>query len=276
MLLRAGANVNALLSNKGTLLHEAISDYKRMGWQLPLLLAHGASTDSENDRGQTPLQLAINYHCIGGARALLESGVDVHMSHTGSQPLVMALREGNLELISTMLEHGADVHSKIFAGPRIRWTFALFIAVLMGHSRIVRLLVEEYSADEDATKVDRMGRGLLHHLACSLPGTLDDIVDILFGLKLVVNAEDNNGNTPLHDAARMGNIGVVKKLLEHGATPHAQNHRGKTPLDLAKAEGYGEVDLVKAERYREIIECLGGTYRKNWWRVKSTFAPSWV
>ncbi|KAH7071151.1 ankyrin repeat-containing domain protein [Paraphoma chrysanthemicola] len=228
MLLRAGANVNVLIPNNGTLLHEAISDHQRIEWHLPLLLAHGSSTDCKDARGRTPLDLAIESDCIDATRALLGSGADVH---------------GDCTEIASIPEHV--------------WTCALFMAVARGHGEVVRLLVEEYFADEDATKLSSLGRGLLHYLACSPPGTLDDTVDMLFGLRLEVNAEDNDRDTPLHVAAREGNSSIAKKLLEHGATTHPQNRKGETPLDLAKAR-----------RHREVVECLGGTYKKKWWRSK--------
>jgi ankyrin repeat protein len=48
-----------------------------------------------------------------------------------------------------------------------------------------------------------------------------------------VNAKDNYGFTPLHDAAFFGRIEVVKLLIEKGANVNAKDNLGSTPLHLA-------------------------------------------
>jgi uncharacterized protein YfaQ (DUF2300 family) len=48
---------------------------------------------------------------------------------------------------------------------------------------------------------------------------------------------------------------MAKKLLEHGATMHLQNHAGKTALDVALKE-----------KNWEVVECLGGRKKSRWWR----------
>lgn len=44
---------------------------------------------------------------------------------------------------------------------------------------------------------------------------------------------DQEGNTPLHDAIRTGDLEVVQILLEHAADPNAINGFGEAPLHLA-------------------------------------------
>ncbi|HMW02811.1 MAG TPA: ankyrin repeat domain-containing protein, partial [Acidobacteriota bacterium] len=48
-----------------------------------------------------------------------------------------------------------------------------------------------------------------------------------------VNCPDNEGNTPLHFAAKGKNLKNVKILLDHGAKTNLKNKLGETPLDLA-------------------------------------------
>jgi hypothetical protein len=55
------------------------------------------------------------------------------------------------------------------------------------------------------------------------------------------NAQDKHGNTPLHDAAFEGHVGIIKLLLDHGADPTAKNKDGDTPLDLARRRGHRKV-----------------------------------
>jgi cytohesin len=61
----------------------------------------------------------------------------------------------------------------------------------------------------------------------------------------LINAKDNNGNTPLHTAAMKGEAVVVKFLLENGADVDARDINGQTPLYDASLNGHKSVvDLL--------------------------------
>eukprot|EP00850_Spirogloea_muscicola_P014806 SM000108S14250 [mRNA] locus=s108:427735:429554:- [translate_table: standard] len=49
----------------------------------------------------------------------------------------------------------------------------------------------------------------------------------------LLKAADADGDTPLHNAARGGHTDVVTQLLEAGSSPLAENSSGKTPDELA-------------------------------------------
>lgn len=50
---------------------------------------------------------------------------------------------------------------------------------------------------------------------------------------------DPKGDTPLHLAARMGNLAVCDLFIRSGADPSALNHDRQTPADVAFSEGHG-------------------------------------
>uniref|UniRef100_A0A3Q2FFX2 Uncharacterized protein n=1 Tax=Cyprinodon variegatus TaxID=28743 RepID=A0A3Q2FFX2_CYPVA len=50
-----------------------------------------------------------------------------------------------------------------------------------------------------------------------------------------------HGRRPLHEAARVGNVELVKLLLEAGARPDPRSNYGFTPLALAAQGGHLEV-----------------------------------
>jgi ankyrin repeat protein len=53
-----------------------------------------------------------------------------------------------------------------------------------------------------------------------------------------VNAKDNEGQTPLHNATYLNyDAEVVKYLVSVGANVQAKDDRGETPLDVAKHRG---------------------------------------
>jgi len=60
----------------------------------------------------------------------------------------------------------------------------------------------------------------------------------------VRDVEKNTWDTPLHLAAVNGHAGAVRLLLEHGADVEARDREGKTPLDLARTEGYEEIEEI--------------------------------
>lgn len=64
---------------------------------------------------------------------------------------------------------------------------------------------------------------------------------ILRGRKVNVNLSNSDGWTPLQLAARRGSLQCVKLLLEAGANVHARTQAGKTPRDLAAANGRQDV-----------------------------------
>jgi ankyrin repeat protein len=49
----------------------------------------------------------------------------------------------------------------------------------------------------------------------------------------MIDAQNHRGSTPLHWAANIGRIGVVRLLLEHGADVNLRDGNGNTPSQLA-------------------------------------------
>ena len=58
-----------------------------------------------------------------------------------------------------------------------------------------------------------------------------------------INAQDKEGNYPLHHAAGKGELELAKQLVSQGADINAKNNVGETPLHLASYNGH--LELVK-------------------------------
>jgi len=56
-----------------------------------------------------------------------------------------------------------------------------------------------------------------------------------------IRAKDDLGNTPLHEATRLGNLKLVKFFLRSGANQGTKNAFGETPLDIAAIHGHAEM-----------------------------------
>ena len=63
------------------------------------------------------------------------------------------------------------------------------------------------------------------------------------GIMQNVNAIDRHGHTALMEAAKSGDLELVKDLLRRGAVLDARSEKGKTALHYAAANGH--VDVVK-------------------------------
>ncbi|WP_236641357.1 hypothetical protein [Paracoccus aeridis] len=68
-------------------------------------------------------------------------------------------------------------------------------------------------------------------------GKLERLAEFAASSRLL--AADPKGDTPLHLAARMGNLAVCDLFIRSGADPSALNHGRQKPADVAFAEGHG-------------------------------------
>src|SRR3989338_3904576 len=119
--------------------------------------------------------------------------------------LINSAGNGDLEGVKQALDKGAEVNGK---EPQIGAT-ALIAASIMGHTEIMKLLVEKEAN---------------------------------------VNAADNNAFTPLIYSAAKGNVEGIKLLLEHGANVDTRNANGETALIRAAGEGHADVVRILIEK----------------------------
>lgn len=93
------------------------------------------------------------------------------------------------------------------------------------------------------------GWTLLHVAAV---GGQDKVVERLLGLGLSVNVTSQTlAMTPLHAAALGGNVRAVDLLIKAGAALHVRDHKGRTPLDLARKR---PDETYEAQAYLEHLE----------------------
>lgn len=64
----------------------------------------------------------------------------------------------------------------------------------------------------------------------------------------VVDAADQNGNTPLHECCASRQLAAAKMLIGLGANRELKNHDGLTPRDVAAVEGFQPmIDLFERQ-----------------------------
>lgn len=72
-----------------------------------------------------------------------------------------------------------------------------------------------------------------------------EVVEILIAGGAALQARDEGGLQPLHNACSFGHADVVRALLSAGAPPAARDNWGYTPLHEAAAKG--KVDVCIGE-----------------------------
>jgi ankyrin repeat protein len=92
------------------------------------------------------------------------------------------------------------------------------------------------------------------------PGAVDDTllhltartgdlkgIEVLIASGAEVNSIGDLGNTPLHQAAMMGKVDSVRKLLQLGADPSLRNKFDQTAEEVAKLGGHHEIAEILKE-----------------------------
>ena len=96
-------------------------------------------------------------------------------------------------------------------------------------------------ADVNA-KDDDFGWTALHIAAMSTIDEQLEIAELLISRGAEVNAKDNNGRTPLHEAARHSSAKEISALLiAKGADINAKESSGLTPLDYSENDNLHEI-----------------------------------
>lgn len=113
-------------------------------------------------------------------------------------------------------------------------TFRLFEVLRSGDTNAITKAVkecQESGGQEGAT----LGTSILHlAIQCADPQVVEFVLASVDDTG--INARDREGNTPLHLAAQLGRLPVVRELLERPAiNDAATNFQGQTPLDLARS-----------------------------------------
>jgi ankyrin repeat protein len=167
--------------------------------------------------GLTPLLFAALDGDVDSARKLLAAGADVDaVAAVGTSVLVMAVHRGYRELVTLLLEAGANPNA---AGAGYT---ALHSAVLRGDADVVERLL-----DSGADLNPRLANGTFLKR-----GSREYAFD-----KFLVGA------TPFLLAARAGDLDVMRRLASAGANLSIPLEDGRTPLMVAAA---AETDGIRA------------------------------
>jgi len=157
------------------------------------------------------LMNACYYGILKTVTQILDTGkakVDEIDEESGHTPLILAARFGHLKIIQLLLKHGADIGKKGFGG----------LTML--------------------------------HAACR--GDHREAVEWLCGPECTPRApldlEDDSGNTPVNEAARMGNLKCMEAVIDAGGKLDTANKAGVTPFLAAVLNCRGAIVDILAKK----------------------------
>lgn len=224
LLRLRGADVTAVDNDGMTALHYAAGLVGSDKVVEELLKFDCINVNATDKKGRTPLQIAL--YTAGQQKIvdqLLAKDPAITPPNDGTAlHFYSALPEdkAGAKLTEALAQEGVDVNTRDDEGRT-----ALHYAVMHNLPHAVKALIEKGA---NVNSVDSKGNSVLHLVRFANK----DIAEALLKAGADVTAVDKNNETPLHHAARMGEINkeVVNALIAAKADVYAKRTDGETPL----------------------------------------------
>ncbi|CAE7661776.1 Ank3 [Symbiodinium sp. CCMP2592] len=223
-----------------------------------LLLEYGANIDCQTLAGKSALHFACENQLPELVEVLCLFGADPHLLDVQANTAMhLALaKEGGRDtvkrqILECLLNVSANVEVRNLKGMS-----PMHLACSTGCIRCVQLLMEMKANPGALTS--RWESGL--HLACTSGHT--EVTQLFVQtVPQLIDAQDIDGNTPLHAASYAGNLDCALILLRNGAEPEVKNHGSLSAYDVSKVKGQDlasthNPELVQAaEHLAGVLSC---------------------
>ena len=250
-----------------------------------LLIEHGARVNPKTNEDSTPLALAVSAGRGHVVRPLLEAGADASvriygrtllaelayvsgdtddnfdavqallkahvkpddLDNRSRSALHWAARSGNVKIVQTLLEGGANLALQ----DDLLWT-PLHCAACEDHEEVVQLLIDRGA---DPLIGDDEGWTCMHVAATN--GKVSVMEVLLQAEPTLLTLRSNDGRTPLHFAC--DEINSAKYLLSHKIDVNAASNTGTTALMMAAEFGNVETfELLISQKANVSLQDIWG------------------
>ncbi|XP_040165454.1 uncharacterized protein LOC120901510 [Anopheles arabiensis] len=211
-----------------TVLHIAVQ--QRHTAMVALLLERGVDASPADDTGRTAYEWAVQGNSLRIAKVFAKHQRTLRSSGAiASHPLTIAIEQRNVRMLKFLLRNGCSFTSE---------SLCLIKAVYTRSLELVRYIVElckpalQYRDPYDSTPL---------HVAIAIE--CNEIAAYLIESGADINAISKFGDTPLHVAARHGNIVAARMLILKYAAVDERNASGLTALMQAMYSR--QLDIMK-------------------------------
>ena len=250
----------------------AIKDAKNLEY-VKNLISHGADFTKKTSDGKSLLLLACEKECSDIVTFFLQEKMfnDIdEKDKSGFTALHYVVRNNeNTQILEQLLNYNCDYKKLTNNGDSI-----LFLASENNYPNVLNYIISNHLY-ENINKKNWRGETALHFAArygnnvdnikqlITAGASLSDVNNVnstvlhlaaanrdermvrLFIEELDfedIEAKNDYGNTPLHNAAYFNNIPAFKYLTQLGINPHELNYRGESAIDLVPPESKGLID----------------------------------
>ncbi|HET6978356.1 MAG TPA: ankyrin repeat domain-containing protein [Pyrinomonadaceae bacterium] len=241
LLLAAGAKVNEIDGYRRSAL--IYSAYGSADLEvINLLIENGANVNFVDLEGQTALLLAVQRNATKVVLRLLQAGAGATINtkdKNGLTPLLYAVNWGREEIFAALIAAGAVIDVVNEKGET-----ALITAVQRTYPNLVKLLLKAHAA---VNIQDKEGNTALMYAKSGDSGPDAEVFDALIAAGAGFDITNGVGETALiRAAAKQGNIAAVRKLLATNAkaTINTRTTNGETALSYAAS--YSDPEIVTA------------------------------
>ncbi|HUL48742.1 MAG TPA: ankyrin repeat domain-containing protein [Gemmatimonadales bacterium] len=190
-----------------------------------ILGASPALINQRNERGHSPVLIAQYHHKHAVVRVLLDAGPDLDIfdaASVGQADRIAEILDANPELVNAYSSDGF---------------YPLGLAAFFAQPDAVALLLAR-GADVAQVARNPMRIQPLHAAAA---GRSMAVVRMLVEAGAPVNAKQQGGWAPLHEAVNRNDAELARYLLDHAADPRLQNDAGASPIGIAAEKGFLEL-----------------------------------
>lgn len=246
LLIANGCDINQYDNADNSLLHLNLPKF-----YIEFLVNKGLTIDHKNKGNRTPLQKAIDKGNLEMARVLLDNGANPqHKDQDGNSLFYVALYEKlDFELYDLLCEYSQpNFEEKNNFGNTLLFDYTRRLDAYSSKKAL------EYVAKLLEQGAD-MNTACVHYQTVYTPLSIAatkpfEVFEIFFNQLTDINAQDNNGDTILHQLCGI-NLNFetskakelykkVKLVLKHNPDVNIRNNQDKLPLDLASDDDLKE------------------------------------